>query len=200
MVIGISGGSGSGKTTFSISLAQALSPENCLLISQDAYYHDNSLIPFEERQYINFDHPSTIDFDLLVEQLKALKHGQDVMLPTYSFLTCERGNEKVYIEARPIIILEGIFIFYNKILRDLLDVKVFLSASADERLSRISPRDQAERGRSLEQVRERFYNVVDPMHRQFVEPLRIFADIDIEHVHTDACVEEVLWFMNQEQS
>lgn len=198
MVVGISGGSGSGKTTFSISLAEAFSAENCLLVSQDAYYCDNSHVPLEERQYINFDHPSTIDFDLLIEQISALKHGQDIMAPSYSFLTCERSNEKTHLEARPIIILEGIFIFYNKILRDLLDVKVFLSASADERLSRISPRDQAERGRTYEEVCKRFYNVVDPMHRQFVEPLRIFADIDIEHVHTDACVEEVLWFINQQ--
>lgn len=141
-----------------------------------------------------------IDFDLLVEQINALKHGEDIMAPTYSFLTCQRNSEKLHIEALPIIILEGIFIFYNRILRDLLDVKVFLSSSADERLSRISPRDQAERGRTHEQVCKRFYNVVDPMHREFVEPLRIFADIDIEHVHTDACVEEVLWFMNHEQS
>jgi uridine kinase len=198
MVVGISGGSGSGKTTFSTSLAKALSPDDCLLISQDSYYLDNSHIPFEERKYINFDHPSTVDFDLLVDQIKALKHGQDVMRPSYSFMTCQRSNEKVYIEARPIIILEGIFIFYNKILRDLLDVKVFLSASADERLNRISPRDQAERGRTHEQVYERFYNVVDPMHRQFVEPLRIFADIDLEHVHTQTCVDEVLWFINQQ--
>ena len=198
MVVGISGGSGSGKTTFSISLAQALSPDICLLISQDSYYLDNSHIPFEERKYINFDHPSAIDFDLLVEQINALKHGQDVMSPTYSFLTCLRSNEKKYTEAKPIIILEGIFIFYNKILRELLDVKVFLSASADERLNRISPRDQAERGRTHEQVCERFYNVVEPMHRQFVEPLRIYADIDIGHVHTDACVQEVLWFINEQ--
>ena len=198
MIVGVSGGSGSGKTTFSISLANALSPDICLLISQDSYYLDNSHVPFEERKYINFDHPSTLDFDLLAEHINDLKHGKDIMSPTYSFLTCLRNNEKMHTEAKPIIILEGIFILYNKILRDLLDVKVFLSASADLRLSRISPRDQAERGRTHEQVRERFYSMVEPMHREFIEPLRIYADIDIEHVHTDACVQEVLWFINQE--
>jgi uridine kinase len=197
MLVGISGGSGSGKTTFSSSLARALSPDNCLLISQDSYYLDNSHVPFEERKFVNFDHPSAIDFDLLAEHIKSLKHGEDIMRPNYSFLTCQRSDEKTHIEARPIIILDGIFIFYNKIVRDLLDVKIFLSASADQRLNRISPRDQTERGRTHEQVCERFYNVVEPMHRQFVEPLRIYADIDIEHVHTQTCVDEVLWFINQ---
>ena len=198
MLVGITGGSGSGKTSFSNSLAKALDSEECLIISQDSYYRDNSNIPPQERKYINFDHPNSIDFDLLVEQLQALKHGQDVMLPIYSFITCLRENERLHVEARPVIILEGMYIFYNKILRDLLDVKVFLSASSDLRLNRISPRDQAERGRSHQEVCERFYNVVEPMHRQFIEPMRIFADVALEHIDTDACIEEVLWFINQE--
>jgi uridine kinase len=198
MIVGISGGSGSGKTTFSNSLAKALSPENCLQISQDSYYLDNSHIPLAERQNINFDHPSKIDFDLLGEHLNQLKLGNPVMRPVYSFLTCQRSIEEVKLEARPVIIVEGIFIFYNKRLRELFDIKVFLEASADDRLKRISDRDRAERGRTHDQVCERFYNVVEPMHRKFVAPLRIFADIDLEHTHTDACVEEVLWFLNHE--
>jgi uridine kinase len=198
MIVGISGGSGSGKTTFSNSLAIALSPENCVQISQDSYYMDNSHIPFEERQNINFDHPSKIDFDLLLDHINQLKQGNPVMRPVYSFSTCLRSTENIKIEARPVIIVEGIFIFYNKSLRDLFDIKVFLEASTDDRLRRISERDRAERGRTHDQVCETFYNVVEPMHRKFVAPLRIFADIDLEHTHTDACVDEVLWFLNHE--
>ena len=198
MIIGISGGSGSGKTRFSNSLAEALSPENCLLISQDDYYVDNSHIPLEERKHLNFDHPSRIDFELLIDHLKNLKKGSPVMTPIYSFITCERSSESIEIHSKPIIILEGIFILHNQALRDLMDVKVFLEASSDERLSRISIRDQTERGRTHEEVCDRFYNVVEPMHRKFIDPLRIYADIDLEHIETEACVQEVLWFLNQE--
>jgi uridine kinase len=198
MIIGISGGSGSGKTWFSNSLAEAITPDNCLLISQDNYYLDNSHIPPEERKNINFDHPSRIDYDLLVNHLQQLREGKPVNMPVYSFLSCERARETVKISARPVIILEGLFIFHNQPVRDLLDVKVFLEASADVRLKRICNRDQSERGRTYEEVCERFYNVVEPMHRKFVDPLRIFADLDLEHIETEACVQEVLWFMNQE--
>ncbi len=200
MIIGVSGGSGSGKTRFSNFLAEALSAENCLLISHDHYYLDNSHIPIEERKLINFDHPSRIDFDLLVEHLKLLKQGKSVMTPVYSFITCTRNEETVQINSKPVIILEGIFILHNQALRELLDVKIFLEASADERLKRISLRDQTERGRTHEEVSERFNNVVEPMHRKYVDPLRTYADLDLEHIETEACVQEVLWFLNQEGS
>src|SRR5664279_3642679 len=200
MIIGITGGSGSGKTRFSYSLAEALSVENCLLISHDHYYFDNSHIPIEERKFINFDHPSRIDFDLLVNHLKLLKQGKSVMTPVYSFITCTRSDETIQINSRPVIILEVIFLFYNQALRELLDVKIFLEASADERLKRISLRDQTERGRTHEEVCERFKNVVEPMNRKFVEPLRTYADLDLEHIETEACVQEVLWFLNHESS
>jgi uridine kinase len=200
MIIGITGGSGSGKTWFSNSLAEALSPDNCLLISQDNYYLDNSHIPPEERKNINFDHPSRIDYDLLVTNLKGLKEGKSVYSPSYSFITCERSSELVEVSSKPVIILEGIFILHHPALRDLLDVKVFLEASTDVRLNRICSRDQSERGRTHEEVCERFYSVVEPMHRRYVDPLRIYADIDLEHIETDACVQEVLWFLNHDAS
>ena len=200
MIIGITGGSGSGKTRFSNSLAEALAIENCLLISQDDYYLDNSHIPPEERKKINFDHPSKIDFELLVEHLQLLKKGNSVNSPVYSFITCERGPETTPVNAKPVIILEGIFILFHPVLRDLLDIKIFLEASADDRLKRISARDMRERGRTHEEVCERFYNVVEPMHRKFVDPLRVYADLDLDHIETEACVQEVLWFLNQEET
>lgn len=177
LVIGIAGGTGSGKTTVVKKIMQSLPPGEVALVTQDSYYKDNSHLPLEDRQKINFDHPDAIEFDLLTDHISKLKNGQPVEEPIYSYLTCTRAEETKTIYPKHVIIVEGILILSHPELRDLFDIKVFVSADADDRLIRVINRDIVERGRTVEVVLERYHQSVKPMHLQFIEPTKRFADI-----------------------
>jgi len=177
LIIGIAGGTGSGKTTVVKKIAERL-PENAVaIISQDAYYYDGSHLPIEERQKINFDHPDSIEFDLIINHLSKLQAGETINQPLYSYVTCTRSDETVVIKPKEVIIIEGILILTNPQLRDMMDLKVFVDAEADERLMRVIKRDIRERGRTTEQVLERYNATVKPMHLQFIEPTKRYADL-----------------------
>lgn len=179
LVIGIAGGSGSGKTTVVKAITQQLK-ERVVVIPQDSYYKDSSHIPVEQRQKINFDHPESIDFKLLVEHLKDLKEGKSVDQPVYSYLTCSRSQtETVRVNPADVIIIEGILIFTCAELREQMDIKLFVDADDDDRLMRVMARDIIERGKTVETVIERYSKTVKPMYLQFIEPSKRYADIII---------------------
>jgi uridine kinase len=178
-VIGIAGGSGSGKTTVVNAITEQLK-EKVVVIPQDSYYKDSSHLPMEERQQINFDHPEAIDFKLLCSQLRDLKHGKTVEQPVYSYITCSRSTtETVTVEPAEVIIIEGILVFTCKELRDQMDIKIFVDADDDDRLMRVMARDILERGKTVETVIERYTKTVKPMYLQFIEPSKRYADIII---------------------
>lgn len=179
LIIGIAGGSGSGKTTVVKKIVESLN-KKVAVISQDSYYKDSSHIPVEERKNINFDHPDAIDWDLLCSQLADLKQGKYVKQPIYSYITCTRSKEDtVLIEPAEVIIVEGILIFSIAKLRKLMDIKIFVDAESDERLMRIIYRDILERGRNMDTAFEHYLDTVKPMHLQFIEPSKRYADIII---------------------
>lgn len=177
MIVGIAGGSGSGKTTVVRKIMEHFKTGEVALLSQDSYYRDNSHLPLEERQKINFDHPQSIEFELLVEHLKQLKKGNNIEQPKYSYITCTRNDETIKVAPKKVIIVEGILVLTNAPLRNMFDVKVFVHADADERLMRIINRDAKERGRDYQIVMKRYEKTVKPMHHQFIEPSKQFADI-----------------------
>lgn len=177
-VVGIAGGTGSGKTTLATKLQEAAA-DNAVILSHDYYYKDHHEIPYEERVNLNYDHPNAFDTDLLIEDIRKLKNNQPIEHPIYSFVAHTRLKETVHVEPAPVIILEGILIFENKELLDLMDIKVFVDTDADVRLMRRLVRDVKERGRSLDSVMEQYMNTVKPMHEQFVEPSKKNADIII---------------------
>ncbi len=177
LIIGIAGGTGSGKTTVVRKIIEKLPIGEVAVIPQDSYYRDSSHIPAEERQKINFDHPDSIEFELLIEHIKALKTNRSIQQPVYSYLTCTRQEESVRVVPRDVIIVEGILILCNPELRALMDLKVFVDAEADDRLMRVIMRDMAERGRTVEKVLARYDDTVKPMHVQFIEPTKRFADL-----------------------
>ena len=177
LVIGIAWGSGSGKTTVVRAITQQLSGR-VVVIPQDSYYKDSSHLPMEERQKINFDHPDAIDWKLLCQQIRELKQGHTVEQPVYSYITCSRSTtETVTVEPADVIIVEGILIFTHKELRDQMNIKVFVDADDDDRLMRILVRDIAERGRTIETAIDHYTETVKPMHLQFIEPSKRYADI-----------------------
>lgn len=177
LVIGIAGGSGSGKTTVVKSIMKQLDGK-VVVIPQDSYYKDSSHLPMEERLKINFDHPDAIDWKLLCQQIRELKQGKTIQQPVYSYLTCSRSKtETVTVEPADVIIVEGILIFTCKELRDQMNMKVFVDADDDDRLMRIIVRDIAERGRTIETAIEHYVETVKPMHLQFIEPSKRYADI-----------------------
>ena len=177
LIIGIAGGTGSGKTTVARKLAEKLH-EHIVVVSQDSYYKDQSHLPLEERQKLNFDHPNAIDFDLLVEQVHQLKEGKDIEQPVYSYLTCSRSTtETVHLSPAPIIIVEGILIFTCEKLMEEMDIKVYVDADDDDRLMRVIARDIKERGKNVEWVMDRYTKTVKPMHLQFIAPSKRYADI-----------------------
>ena len=177
LVIGIAGGSGSGKTTVVNEITKKLK-ERVVVIPQDSYYKDSSDVPMEERLKINYDHPDAIDFDLLCEQLKELKKGRSVEQPVYSYITCSRSKtETVNVNPAEVIIIEGILIFTCKKLRDQMDIKIYVDADDDDRLLRVLSRDILKKGRTLETVMERYQKTVKPMYLQFIEPSKRYADI-----------------------
>jgi uridine kinase len=179
LIIGIAGGTGSGKTTVVHQIMNELPETEVGIISQDSYYKQNVGMSYEERSNINFDHPRAIDFELLVQHLKDLKAGKTIEQPVYSFVTHNRTDDTVITHPRKVMIVEGILILSNPELRDMFDVKVFVHADSDERLIRRLKRDIAERGRDMEEVLNRYQTTLKPMHQQFIEPTKAFADIII---------------------
>ncbi len=177
LIIGIAGGTGSGKSTVVRKISENFKGSEIVVIPQDSYYKDNSHLPLEERLKLNFDHPDSIDFELLIEHLQQLRAGKSVEQPTYSYITCTRGEETVKVEPAQIIIIEGILIFTNSELRKLLDILVYVDADPDDRLVRVISRDIIERGKSVENVLERYEKTVKPMHLQFIEPTKRYADL-----------------------
>ncbi|MFU8842653.1 MAG: uridine kinase [Bacteroidales bacterium] len=177
LTIGISGGSGSGKTTVVKKIVNSLPPGSVSIIYQDAYYRDNGHLSPEEKRKINFDHPSSIEFNLLIDHLARLKAGETIGMPIYSYVTCARAKETTPILPKKVVIVDGILILTNSRLRKQLDIKVFVDADPDERLMRIIRRDIEERGRSFKQVLEHYESFVKPMHLLFIEPNKRYADI-----------------------
>ncbi len=177
LVIGIAGGSGSGKTTVVRAITEQLHGR-VVVIPQDSYYKDSSHVPVEERKNINFDHPDAIDWKLMCQQVRELKAGRTVEQPVYSYITCSRSTtETVTVEPADVIIVEGILIFTCKELRDQMNIKIFVDADDDDRLMRIIVRDIAERGRTIETAIEHYCDTVKPMHLQFIEPSKRYADV-----------------------
>lgn len=179
LIIGIAGGSGSGKTTVVKAITEKLK-ERVVVIPQDSYYKDSSHLSEEEKRHQNFDHPDAIDFKLLQEHLKELRSGKAIEQPVYSYITCSRSKtETITVEPAEVIIIEGILIFTCKQLRDLMDIKIFVDADDDDRLMRVMARDIIERGKTVDWVIERYSKTVKPMYLQFIEPSKRYADIII---------------------
>ncbi|WP_339696862.1 uridine kinase [uncultured Marixanthomonas sp.] len=179
LIIGIAGGTGSGKTTVVQQIVEELPADEVCIISQDSYYKDTSHLSLDERVKINFDHPQAIDFDLLVSHLKELKEGNSFEQPVYSFVDHNRTGETLTTHPRKVVIVEGILILTHPDIRELFDIKIFVHADSDERLIRRLKRDIAERGRDLDEVLTRYQTTLKPMHQQFIEPTKEFADIII---------------------
>ncbi len=179
LVIGIAGGTGSGKTTVVRKIKERLPQDDIVVLTQDSYYKDSSHLPLEERYEINFDHPDSIEWPLLIKHLKELKKGREVEQPIYSYLTCTRAEETIPVKPCQVVIVEGILVLSNPELRKLMDLKVFVDADPDDRLIRVINRDIVERGRSVNKVMERYELTVKPMHLQFIEPSKRFADLII---------------------
>lgn len=179
LIIGIAGGTGSGKTTVVNKLMKELPADEVCVISQDSYYKATDNLSYDERVKINFDHPRAIDFDLMIEHIKDLKAGKVIEQPVYSFVTHNRTKDTIKTHPRNVVIVEGILIFNSEALRDLFDIKVFVHADADERLIRRMRRDITERGRDIDEVLNRYQDTLKPMHQQFIEPTKNFADIII---------------------
>ena len=177
LIIGIAGGTGSGKTTVVNKIISRLPEGDVTILSQDAYYRDNSHLPIEERQKINFDHPDAIEFELLIEDIKRLKKGEQIHQPVYSYLTCTRSTETVLIKPLRVTIIEGILCLSLKELRKLMDIRIFVDCEADVRLTRVIRRDLMERGRDVHQILHRYEETVRPSHLNFIEPTKRYADI-----------------------
>jgi uridine kinase len=179
LTIGICGGTGSGKTTITNRLTQALSEDSVLLLQQDHYYKDTPHLPLEERAKQNFDHPDSVDTQLLVSHVRALREGQAIERPVYDFTQHRRIPATVHLEPRPALIVEGILVFENAALRSLCDIKIFVDTEADLRFIRRLRRDIRERGRTVESVIDQYMTTVRPMHMEFVEPSKRHADVII---------------------
>lgn len=178
-IIGIAGGTGSGKTTVVKKIVGALPPNHVAVVPLDSYYNDTTDLTDEERRAINFDHPDAFDWKLLIKQINELRQGFPIEQPTYSYLLSNRLPETVHVEPKPVIIIEGIMTLINKKLREMMDLKIFVDADPDERLIRNIQRDTIDRGRTVSMVVERYLKVLKPMHEQFIEPTKRFADLII---------------------
>jgi uridine kinase len=179
LIVGIAGGTGSGKTTVVKKVMERFPSGEVIVLPQDSYYRDNRHIPPEERQKINFDHPDSVEFSLLMEHIERLRKGQSIEMPVYSYLTCLRSKETLTVDPARVALVEGILILADPGLRDVLDIKVFVDADPDDRLGRVIKRDIEDRGRSVLQVLERYHDTVKPSHLQFIEPSKRYADIII---------------------
>lgn len=179
IIIGIAGGTGSGKTTVVRKIVNSLAPGEVVLLPQDSYYKDSSHVPAELRQQINFDHPDAFDWPLLLQHIQMLKEGKSIEQPVYHYQTSSRLAETIHVEPRPVIIIEGILALCDPDLRNMMDLKIFVDADPNERLIRVIQRDVVERGRTAEAVMERYTRVLKPMHQQFIEPTKRYADLII---------------------
>ncbi|MBQ6038551.1 MAG: uridine kinase [Bacteroidaceae bacterium] len=177
LIIGIAGGTGSGKTTVVNKIMESLPQGEVVLLPLDSYYKDSSNVPADRRQLINFDHPNAFDWDLLHEHVMALRDGKSIEEPTYDYITSTRQSETIHIAPREVVIIEGILALYDTTLRDMMDLKIFVDADPDERLIRVIQRDMLERGRTAQMVMERYMRVLKPMHEQFIEPCKSYADL-----------------------
>ena len=178
-IIGVAGGTGSGKTTVVKKIVEALPPHHVAVVPLDSYYNDTSELTSEERRAINFDHPDAFDWPLLIDHVRRLKAGESVEQPTYSYLISNRLPETVHVEPKPVILIEGIMTLVNKELRDMMYIRIFVDTDSDERLIRNIQRDVLERGRTVDMVIDRYLKVLKPMHEQFIEPSKKYADIII---------------------
>ncbi|HLW07783.1 MAG TPA: uridine kinase [Marinilabiliaceae bacterium] len=197
LIIGIAGGTGSGKTTVVKKMLNRLPAGEVALLTQDSYYKDSSHLPMDYRQKINFDHPDSVEFDLLVDHLKQLKEGKSIEQPVYSYLTCTRQRETSTVFPARVIIVEGILVLTHLQLRELMNLKVFVDADPDDRLMRVIHRDMEERGRTVSKVLERYEATVKPMHLQFIEPTKRYADLIVpqggnNHVAIDILSQYIL--------
>ena len=179
LIIGIVGGTGSGKTTVVRKIIESLPKDEVAVIPQDCYYNDNHHIPLETRLKMNYDEPAAIEWSLLCKHLRDLKEGKAIEMPTYDFLTCSRQKETIHIEPREVVVVEGILVLTDKDLRDMMDVKVFVDADPDDRLIRVISRDVIERGRTAQMVIDRYQAVLKPMHELHIEPSKRYADLII---------------------
>lgn len=178
-IIGVAGGTGSGKTTVVKKIVEALPPHYVAVVPLDSYYNDTSDMIDAERKAINFDHPDAFDWELLNKHVRQLKAGEAVEQPTYSYILSNRLPETVHVEPKPVILIEGIMTLVNKELRDMMDIRIFVDTDSDERLIRNIQRDVVERGRTVDMVIDRYLKVLKPMHEQFIEPSKKYADIII---------------------
>jgi uridine kinase len=193
LIIGICGGTGSGKTTITSRIIEALSESNVVVLEQGSYYNDYPQLSFEERVKVNFDHPDSMDTPLLAEHVRRLRAGETIERPTYDFARFQRANQTVRIEPRAAIIIEGILIFENRAPRDLMDVRIFVDTDADLRFIRRLTRDIRERGRTMEMVVDQYITTVRPMHTEFVEPSKRYADVIIpEGGHNEVGIDLVI--------
>ncbi|MBQ9339536.1 MAG: uridine kinase [Paludibacteraceae bacterium] len=198
-IIGIAGGTGSGKTTVVKRLTERLPQGEVVVIPQDSYYKDSSHVPVEERQFINFDHPDAFEWSLLEKHLRELKEGKAIEQPTYSYITCTRQPQTIHIEPKEVIIIEGILSLCDPKLRDQMDLKIFVDADADDRLIRVMKRDIVERGRTTEAVIERYQRVLKPMHQQFIEPCKRYADVIVpQGGHNKPAINMLVKFIKQQ--
>lgn len=178
-IIGIAGGTGSGKTTVVRKIIEALPKDSVAVVPLDSYYNDTTGMTDEERRAINFDHPDAFDWKLLIKHVNELREGRAVEQPTYSYIISNRLHETVHVEPKPVIIIEGIMTLLNKKLRDMMDLKIFVDCDSDERLIRNIQRDTIDRGRTVTMVMTRYQQVLKPMHEQFIEPTKRYADLII---------------------
>lgn len=192
LIIGIAGGSGSGKSTVVRHIIHSLPQNAVTILPQDAYYFDQGHLSPEERAKINFDHPSSIEFDLLVEHLDTLRKGQTIGLPIYSYISCTRSQETIPIEPSRVLIVEGILIFTHPEVRKRMNIKIFVDAAPDDRLIRIIRRDILERGRSYQEAITHYERFVKPMHEQFIEPTKQYADIIVPQGGENSVAIEIL--------
>ena len=192
IIIGIAGGTGSGKTTVVRKIVESLPKDSVAVIPQDSYYNDQSDMRLEERKKTNFDHPDAFDWTLFGQQIAELRHGRAIEQPTYSYLVCTRLPETIHVEPKEVIIVEGIMSLYDKGLRDLMDLKVFVETSPDKRLLRVITRDTVERGHPLGMLIDKYRNVLKPMRDQFIEPTKQFADIIVPNGGTNQKAIDIL--------
>ncbi len=178
-ILGIAGGTGSGKTTVVKKLVEALPKDSVVVVPLDSYYNDTTGMTDEERKAINFDHPDAFDWKLLIKHINELRQGRAVEQPTYSYILSNRLPETIHVEPKPVIIIEGIMTLLDKRLRDMMDLKIFVDCDSDERLIRNIQRDTIDRGRTVTMVMERYQKVLKPMHEQFIEPTKRYADLII---------------------
>lgn len=198
LIIGIAGGTGCGKTTVVNQILRELPEGEVGVISQDSYYKDTTHLSFDERVKINFDHPRSIDFELLESHLKDLRNGLDIYQPVYSFIKHNRTGDRILTHPRKVMIVEGILILTNPELRAMFDIKIFVHADSDERLIRRLKRDITERGRDIDEVLARYQNTLKPMHQQFIEPMKEYADIIIpNNKYNTVAVDIVKSIINQ---